>query len=138
MQIEVSKFEGEGMGRVYENKKWMVGIKNWKLANDISCLDCLERHNETDETFVLLSGHCTLIYANEVAGGLEMRAVVMEPFKVYTIPATLWHNTVTRRNTKMALIEDSATGPANSDVRALNPDEIAEVKKLDERTSSNR
>jgi mannose-6-phosphate isomerase-like protein (cupin superfamily) len=129
MHIEVREFDGEGMSRVYENKKWMVGIKNWKPANDISSVDCLERHNETDETFVLLAGHCTLIYANEEAGGLDMRTVTMEPFKVYTIPATLWHNTVTRRDTKLALIEDSGTGPANSDVRALTPDEIAEVRK---------
>ncbi|MDR0638527.1 MAG: hypothetical protein LBG27_06460 [Spirochaetaceae bacterium] len=130
MNIAVSEFSGEGMSRVYENRKWMVGIKNWKPANDITGIDCLERHNETDETFVLLSGHCTLIYANEEAGGLDVRAVVMEPFKVYTIPAALWHNTVTRRDTKMMLIEDSATGQANSDVMTLSPDQIAEVQKL--------
>jgi ureidoglycolate hydrolase len=130
MRIEVSEFGGEGMSRVYENKKWMVGIKNWKPANDITGIDCLERHNETDETFVLLSGHCTLIYANEGTGGLDARAVVMEPFKVYTIPATLWHNTITRRDTKMVLIEDSGTGPANSDVLALSPEQIAAIRKL--------
>jgi mannose-6-phosphate isomerase-like protein (cupin superfamily) len=130
MKIEVSEFGGEGMSRVYENKKWMVGIKNWKPANDISCLDCLERHNETDETFVLLSGRCTLIYANEGAGGLELQAVTMEPFKAYTIPATLWHNTITRRDTKLVLIEDAATGTANSDMITLSQNEIAEVKKL--------
>jgi mannose-6-phosphate isomerase-like protein (cupin superfamily) len=130
MQITVSEFSGEGMSRVYENKKWMVGIKNWKPANDITGIDALERHNETDETFVLLAGHCTLIYANERAGGLDIGAVAMEPFKVYTIPATLWHNTVTGRDTKMVLIEDSATGAANSDVIALTPDQIAAIRKL--------
>jgi ureidoglycolate hydrolase len=130
MKIEASEFTGEGMSRVYENQKWTVGIKNWKYANDITGIDCLERHNETDELFVLLSGQCTLIYAHEGSGGLDIKAVVMEPLKVYNIPATLWHNTITRRDTKMVLVEDSSTGMTNSDVLNLSQEQIAVIKKL--------
>ena len=130
MDIEVKDFSGEGMSRVYENQKWMVGIKNWKPANDISGIDCLERHNETDELFVLLSGRCTLIYANKNGQNLNIQAVKMEPFKVYNIPATLWHNTVTARDTKLVLIEDSSTGSHNSDVLSLNEEQITRVKNL--------
>ncbi|MDR1251802.1 MAG: hypothetical protein LBK62_06500 [Treponema sp.] len=130
MKIEVKDFSGEGMSRVYENGKWMVGIKNWKPANDITGIDCLERHNETDELFVLLAGRCTLVYANEKGGDLEIAAVEMEPFKVYNIPASLWHNTVTQRDTKMALIEDSSTGANNSDMLALKPEQSGEIRKL--------
>jgi ureidoglycolate hydrolase len=130
MQIEVKEFSGEGMSRVYENSKWTVGIKNWKPANDITGIDCLERHNETDELFVLLAGRCTLVYANEKDGDLDIAAVEMEPLKVYNIPASLWHNTVTQKDTKMALIEDSSTGMNNSDVLALKPEQMAAVRKL--------
>jgi len=130
MGIEVKDFSGEGMSRVYENQKWMVGIKNWKPANDISGIDCLERHRETDELFVLLSGQCTLIYADGNDQNPDIKALKMEPFKVYNIPAGLWHNTVTRKDTKMALVEDSATGSHNSDVWPLKQDQIAQVKKL--------
>ena len=130
MNIEVKDFSGEGMSRVYENQKWTVGIKNWKPANDVSGIDCLERHHETDELFVLLSGKCTLIYANENGQNLDIQALRMEPFKVYNIPATLWHNTVTSKDAKMALIEDSSTGMHNSKVLPLNEDQIAQVKKL--------
>jgi mannose-6-phosphate isomerase-like protein (cupin superfamily) len=130
MKIEVKEFSGEGMSRVYENNKWTVGIKNWKPTNDITGIDCLERHNETDELFVLLAGRCTLVYANEKDGGLDIAAVEMEPFKVYNIPATLWHNTVTQKDTKMALIEDSSTGMNNSDVLELKPEQIAAIREL--------
>ena len=130
MHIGVKEFSGEGMSRVYENQKWMVGIKNWKPANDISGIDCLERHNETDELFVLLAGQCTLIYANEIGQNIDIQAVKMEPFKVYNIPAGLWHNTVTCKDTKMALIEDSSTGNHNSNALFLNGDHIALIKKL--------
>nr|WP_317377485.1 cupin [uncultured Faecalimonas sp.] len=130
MKIENYAFEGEGMQRVFENEKWTVGIKNWKPANDITGIDCLERHNKTDELFVLVEGSCTLIYANETENGLELGAVKMEPDKVYNIPARLWHNTVTCKDTKMILIEDSNTSMENSDILSLNESQIARVKEL--------
>ena len=130
MKIENYAFEGEGMQRVFENEKWTVGIKNWKPANDITGIDCLERHNKTDELFVLVEGSCTLIYANETESGLELGAVKMEPDKVDNIPATLWLNTVTCKDTKMILIEDSNTSMENSDILALNESQIAKVKEL--------
>lgn len=68
MEILNYSFDGEGMQRVFENEKWTVGIKNWKPANDITGINNLERHNKTDELFVLVAGSCTLIYANEVEG----------------------------------------------------------------------
>ncbi len=130
MEILKYAFEGEGLTRVFENEKWMVGIKNWKPMNDIANINNLERHNETDELFILLNGQCTLLYANETADGLDIQAVRMEPLKVYNIPRTLWHNTVTQRDTKLALIEDSSTGSANSDVLDLTEAQIARVREL--------
>lgn len=129
MKIESYKFTGEGMSRVYENKKWMVGIKNWKLANDIARIDCLERHNLTDELFVLISGNCTLLFANEEIDGLRIEKVEMEPFKVYNIPATLWHNTITCKDTKLILIEDSSTSMKNSDILELTQEQIKEIQE---------
>lgn len=123
-------YEGEGLIRVFENEKWMVGIKNWKPMNDIANINCLERHNGTDELFILLQGRCALLYANETENGLEICAVQMEPLKVYNIPRSLWHNTVTEKDTKLALIEDSSTGPANSDNYDLSAEQIAEVHRL--------
>lgn len=130
MKILEYEFTGEGMQRVFENEKWTVGIKNWKPANDITGLSNLERHNLTDELFVLIQGSCTLIYANETEGGLEIGAVEMEKNKVYNIPATLWHNTVTKKDTKMILIEDSSTSMENSDILDLNEEQLKTVKGL--------
>lgn len=130
MKILEYTFAGEGMQRVFENEKWTVGIKNWKPANDVTGIDCLERHNKTDELFVLLEGKCTLIFANEAEGNLVFEAVHMEKDKVYNIPATLWHNTITQKDTKMILIEDSSTSMENSDILNLNEAQIAQVRGL--------
>lgn len=130
MNILKYEYEGKGLVRVFENEKWMVGIKNWKPENDISGINCLERHNKTDELFILLAGHCTLLFANETPDGLKIDHVDMEPLKVYNIPSTLWHNTVTQSDTKLALIEDSSTGMANSDVLPLTDAQIAEIRSM--------
>ena len=130
MEILKYAFEGEGLTRVFENEKWMVGIKNWKPMNDIANINNMERHNESDELFILLNGRCTLLFANETADGLDIQAVEMEPMKVYNIPKTLWHNTVTQKDTKLALIEDSSTGSANSDNLDLTEAQIAKVREL--------
>ena len=130
MRIEKSQYTGEGLIRVFENDKWMVGIKNWKPANDISGINCLERHNKTDELFVLLAGKCTLLFANEADGELVIEAEKMEPMKVYNIPSTFWHNTVTEKDTKTILVEDSSTSSDNSDMLSLNEEQINKVKQL--------
>ncbi|MDD6346671.1 MAG: cupin [Lachnospiraceae bacterium] len=130
MQILNYEFSGEGMQRVFENEKWTVGIKNWKPANDITGIDNLERHNKTDELFVLIAGTCTLISAVETENGLAFSKTVMEPNKVYNIPATLWHNTITTKDTKMILIEDSNTSMENSDVISLTAAQIEEIQAL--------
>lgn len=130
MTIAEYQYEQEGMARVFENEKWTVGIKNWKPANDITGIDCLERHRQTDELFVLTAGSCTLIYANETADGIAFGAVEMEPQKVYNIPAALWHNTITRKDTKLILIEDANTSTANSDVLSLDQEQIETVRSL--------
>ncbi len=130
MKILDYEFTGAGMQRVYENEKWTVGIKNWKPANDITGITNIERHNKTDELFVLVEGKCTLIYAEEKGKDLEFHAVKMEKGKLYVIPQSLWHNTITVKDTKMFLIEDVSTGNDNSDVRELTPEQIKTVQEL--------
>ncbi|MGN7941645.1 cupin [Virgibacillus sp. 6R] len=129
MDIQAFEYSAEGMNRVYENEKWLVGIKNWKPANDITSIDCLERHNETDELFVLIAGKCELVYANETSNELHFEVVKMEPFKVYNIPATLWHNTITEKDTKLVLIEDSSTSLKNTDFFKLSNQQIEQIRK---------
>ncbi|MEF9969878.1 MAG: cupin [Ruthenibacterium sp.] len=130
MKILEYAYEGEGLTRVYENSDWMVGIKNWKPANDITGLDCLERHNKTDEFFILLAGNCTLLYANDENGTLKIDAVKMEPMKVYNIPATLWHNTVTQKDTKMVLVERPDTSMDNSEILSLSAEQLTFIKTI--------
>lgn len=130
MEILQYAYDDKGLKRVYENAQWMIGIKNWKPENDISGLSCLERHNQTDELFVLLEGECTLVYANEEKGELTFTAVPMEKGKVYNVTRSLWHNTVTKPGVKMILVEDPKTGMDNSDLRDLTEAELTRLRAM--------
>ena len=123
MEIISYEFAGEGMHRVFENEKWTVGIKNWKPANDINGIDMLERHNLTDELFVLVSGSCTLIYAEPDGNGLKFSTlIIMETFisKMRRLKGVR----------KMILIEDSNTSMDNSDIYQLSAAQLAEIRAL--------
>ena len=130
MKIQSYNYEGEGMGPVYKNGKWMVGIKNFKPANAIENLNSLERHNETDELFGLMEGSCTLVSAVETESGLTFETTVMERGHIYSIPAKLWHNTITTPGTKMVLIEAPDTSMDNSEVIELTDAQRAEIRSL--------
>ena len=118
-EIASANYAGEGMKRVYENDAWTVGVKNYKVANSIEGFTELERHNKTDELFVLLGGRCVLLAMIEDGGMRSFRSTPMQPATVYTIPRGLWHTTITWPDTKLALIENADTGMANSDVLTL-------------------
>ncbi len=130
MDIQELSYEGEALRWVHTTPHWGVGIKNYKPANDIANFDNLERHNGTDELFVLLEGECCLLYANETEEGLQFKKLPMAQGKVYAIPAGLWHNTITRPGVKLALIEDTLSAQSNSDVLSLNQEQIAKAKAL--------
>ncbi len=125
--IEQKQYEADGLSLVYDEGEWVIGIKNYKVANDISTLEKLERHNKTDESFVLLSGSCTLLAYDEDAKTLEYRP--MEEGTVYTISSGVWHTTIMRPNTKMILIERSGTSMDNSELITLPSHVISEAKE---------
>ena len=128
--LKVESFEGEGLKRVVESGAWFVGIKNWKPANDAAEFDFMERHLETDEVFVLLSGECSLLIGCAENGTCaDIRCVPMEPEKVYCIHKGIWHNTITSRDAKLILAENRNTSNENSEVYSLSAQELAEIRK---------
>jgi mannose-6-phosphate isomerase-like protein (cupin superfamily) len=132
-EIIISENNAEGLSWLYDNKTWTVGIKNWKPANDVAELDCVEKHNETDELFILLQGRCVLLQAYDQANsaeGLDITKIEMQANKLYQIPAGLWHNTVTWPDTKLVIIENSNTGMHNSEIKKLDTAGIAEVRAI--------
>jgi hypothetical protein len=122
--IYSKRHDGEGLARVYENKAWMVGLKNYKPANDAGLFTEIERHRQSDELFLLLEGSCVLLSAFEERCSLRFEAQAMKTGALYVIPFSVWHTTITTPGARLALVEDPGTGAANSDVRVLSAEEL--------------
>ena len=92
---------------VYDNKNWVVCIKNWKPNNDIENIERLEVHHATDEQFIMISGKAVLLAATRENDAFRIDVIPMESGKVYNIPQGMWFNTVAMKNAKMAYVQDA-------------------------------
>lgn len=111
--LEILRCEGEGYHRVVDGPKWTVAALDYAERFDEKNITCLERHNLTDETFVLLDGTATLLI------GERAERVPLEPLTCYNVKAGTWHNIIVTPGTHTLIVENSDTGLANTDYLEL-------------------
>ena len=107
--LDVLEYSGDGYSRVVSGAKWTVAALNYADRFDERNIVDLERHNLTDETFVLLSGEATLLV------GEEVKRVNMEPLKFYNVRAGVWHNIVVTPGSRVLVAENADTSKDNTD-----------------------
>ena len=107
--IEIYDYNGPDYQTAMRFGKWRVAYLNHAERFDPANFKQVERHNESDEVFVLLSGNATLII------GEELHRIEMEPHKMYNVPAGVWHHIFTNEDTSVLIVENEDTGDANSD-----------------------
>lgn len=108
-ELDVLEYSGDGYSRVVNGAKWTVAALNYAARFDERNITELERHNLTDETFVLLSGEATLLV------GEDARRVKMVPFKFYNVRAGAWHNIIVTPGTRVLVAENADTSRDNSE-----------------------
>jgi len=82
----------------------------------------VERHNETDEVFVLLEGQAVLFIGAGSETVTELYAQVLEPKKMYNVKRGVWHCTVLSRDASILIVENCDTSQTNSDYWPLTPE----------------
>ena len=123
--LRVEDSDAPGLTSVVEYGDWCVGIKKHRLANDKEGFVCLEKHLETDEVFILLTGHCVLLIKD---GQGEIQLCPLEKYKVYCVPKGVWHNTVVSRDVKMILVEGRDTTMENTELQDLQPRQLSDLR----------
>ena len=81
MYADIYSHEAEGIQCVFDNKKWVVCIKNWKPNNDVDQIQYLEIHHATDEQFILVKGKALLLVASRDEKGFDIQVIPMEDRK---------------------------------------------------------
>lgn len=112
--LSVTSYDGAGIGGTVEGREYTILLLNYlpRLSPD-KIMD-MQRHLETDESFILLQGKAVLFAAagDEVPGELEH--YVLEPGVIYTVPRNIWHTQCMTEDAKILLVENSGTVAENS------------------------
>lgn len=111
--IQIFDIKEDGFHPAVVFEGWKVAVfnsaPNWREEN----ISFLQKHNFSDEVFILLKGECTLILSEEEVPQ-TMYGVKMEPGKVYNVPKGKWHSHVLGEDTTVIVVENSDTVPENS------------------------
>ena len=108
-ELEVFDYQGRGYMPQIDFNGWRVAIANLDTKWQEEKLAYLERHMETDEVFVLLEGAVGLLL------GKDKERVMLEPGKLYNVKRGVWHSMFLEKNSKVLIIENTDTGPHNTE-----------------------
>ncbi|MDF2543222.1 MAG: hypothetical protein K0S47_2940 [Herbinix sp.] len=128
--IDISSYQGEGYRPMIDYESWRVAILRYCEELEVQNLRTMQKHNESDEVFILLEGNCTLF-----TGGLgdkvnEIDAVAMEPMQLYNVKKGVWHTHTLDHKGTVLIVENQNTGDANSPTNVLTNEQIKELRSL--------
>jgi len=80
-------------------------LAHWEPLFDLDQAGEIERHNHSDEVFVLWRGRA-LIFTTD---GERLHAVEMQPGVVYNVIAGAWHNLLASKDASWIIVENRDT-----------------------------
>ncbi len=113
--LDILDYTGEGYKKVMSFGAWRVAYLNYAPRFDRDYFTKLERHNLTDEVFVLVNGSASLFI------GEKMEKVPMEPLKIYNVRAGTYHAIDVSRDARVLVVENEDTSPDNTDFIYFEP-----------------
>lgn len=128
--LEVSKYEGAGYRPLIDYDRWRVAVL--RFCDDLlpERIDRMQRHNETDEVFVLLEGRCILFLGEGSDAVTSIAAVDMEPLKLYNVKRGAWHSHTLSRDASVLIVENRDTTVENSPKVSLTEEQRRRIIKL--------
>jgi len=118
--LEVYSWEGDGYQAFISHRDWLVALMNWEQRFDPHGIGAIERHNQTDEVFVLLRGQAIIFVVQDKSAPEEaVQAVSMQTGVIYNVPKATWHSVIGTRDASWLIVESNDTSQDNSDYRQL-------------------
>jgi len=121
--LEIREFNDPGYQPVIDFSNWRVAILNFIDEIHPERIDTMERHNKTDEVFVIVKGRA-ILFLGEGGKNVEMiHAQVMESGKIYNVKQSVWHSIVLSRDGSVLIVENRDTTRENSEYASLNSEQ---------------
>lgn len=121
--LEVRSYDGAGFQPLIDYDKWRVAILCYSDELLAERIFAMQRHDETDEVFVLLEGRCILFLGEGRDSIKAITAVDMVPRKLYNVKRGVWHNHTLSNDASVLIVENSDTTVQNSPKMLLNDDQ---------------
>ncbi|HTX93111.1 MAG TPA: hypothetical protein VMC09_17995 [Anaerolineales bacterium] len=112
--VEIREYIGPGYQPVIDFGDWRVAILNYLDEVHPENIRSMERHNETDEVFVLERGRAVLFIGEGESQIEKIHPQVMVPGKMYNIKRGVWHTVALTRDASILLVENRNTARENS------------------------
>jgi mannose-6-phosphate isomerase-like protein (cupin superfamily) len=109
-------------------KDWQVAQLNFMPEQSFFNIVKLDKHEQTDEVFVLTKGVAVLISATISGEQISFNCVKMQPGVIYNIPANTWHNIAMDKSAQVIIAEKSNTHLGDFIYHPLSSIQILELK----------
>jgi ureidoglycolate hydrolase len=121
--LEIREFLDPGYRPVIDFGEWRVAILNYLDEIHPEQIEKMERHNETDEVFVMLKG-CGILFIGEGDKNIErIHVQVMEYGKIYNVKCSVWHAVVLSQDGSVLIVENRNTSKVNSNYALLDAEQ---------------
>ena len=129
-KMEIDAFEDAGYKGLVRFEAWRVAMLNYIEELEIDNLNHFQRHDLTDEVFVLLQGNCYLFLAEEQSGEITgVECVKMRVNTLYTIKKGIYHTHCLSKDAKVLIVENDDTSDDNSPMTPINEAIKKEMRK---------
>ena len=121
--LEIREFKDPGYLPIIDFSDWRVAILNYIDEIRPDQIKRLERHNETDEVFVLLSGQGILFIGEGSTGVDAVLPQILESGIIYNVKMGVWHAIVLSHDGSVLIVENRNTASDNSEYSYLSPEQ---------------
>lgn len=127
--LEERSCPGGGYRPVFEYGAWRVATLGYCDECSAENIESMQRHDETDELFVLLAGKCVLFVGEGSEVVTAMHACEMKPLTVYNVKRSVWHTHVLSEDALVLIVENRDTTALNSSECPLSEAQRAELRR---------
>lgn len=128
--LEIRKHSTSGYKPLVDYQNWRVAILNFSDELLPANITRLQRHNETDEVFVLLHGRCILFLGEGADTITAVHGQEMLPETLYNVKKGVWHSHTLSRDAKLLIVENRDTTFDNSPFSALSKAQQQELQTI--------
>lgn len=128
--IEIRDHTGPDYKPLVDYQSWRVALMNYTDDLTPDKINRMQKHTETDEVFVLMSGRCILFIGEGDESVAKVHAVDMELYKLYNVKRGVWHSHTFSRDARVLIVENRDTVAGNSPFVGLSADQQREVVEL--------